>query len=266
MNPFLPSHSQRRNRGFTLVELLVVISIIAILAGLLLPVLGKAKEKARIKIAQTEMRNLITAITSYQNEYNKYPSTKGVREAVNETSPDFTYGTFYRTEEGSQRLLTARNGQALVPIQNQGINYQSSNAELIAILMDMEFFKNGQATVNYDHQMNPKKIQFLNVQETSDPRAHGVGPDGVWRDPWGNPYIVTIDLNYDNYARDAFYRSPSVAQNGLVGLFKPRDGAANSWQVRQPVIVWSLGPDGAANPNLAANAGVNDDNILSWQE
>ena len=39
----------------------------------------------------------------------------------------------------------------------------------------------------------------------------GVGPDGVYRDPWGNPYIITIDLNYDDKARDAFYRNPTVS-------------------------------------------------------
>jgi hypothetical protein len=31
-----------------------------------------------------------------------------------------------------------------------------------------------------------------------------------------------------------------------------------------PVMVWSFGPDGLADPNIKANAGVNADNVISW--
>ena len=38
---------------------------------------------------------------------------------------------------------------------------------------------------------------FLNATMSGDPTLPGVGPDLVYRDPWGNPYIITMDLNYD---------------------------------------------------------------------
>src|SRR5207245_4748164 len=78
LNAVKPSTApvSRRPRAFTLVELLVVISIIAVLAGLLLPVLAGMKKKAKIALARSEMSHLATAIKAYEEEYNRFPMSK----------------------------------------------------------------------------------------------------------------------------------------------------------------------------------------------
>jgi len=57
-------------KAFTIIELLVVVSIIALLIGILLPAITKARDQARLTISQTNMRNLATAHANYASEWN----------------------------------------------------------------------------------------------------------------------------------------------------------------------------------------------------
>ena len=61
----------RRNHktAFTIVELLVVVSIIALLIGILLPAIGKARDKARTSTSISNLRQLATAHNAYAGDW-----------------------------------------------------------------------------------------------------------------------------------------------------------------------------------------------------
>ncbi len=144
----------------------------------------------------------------------------------------------------------------------------ASNAQLVAILQDRKSFPNGDSTLNEQYGLNTLNINYLDkVKQVSNRTSPGIGSDLVYRDPWGSPYIVTLDLNYDGKCLDAFYsnpivsaKNPGIGFNGL-GLSKK---LSQFYEYNGSVMVWSLGPDGYADKNVNAKSGANKDNILSW--
>ena len=63
----------RRVRGFTLIELVIVIAVIAILAGILLGALPAITEKRTRSVVRAELRQLVTAIEAYKEKHGFYP-------------------------------------------------------------------------------------------------------------------------------------------------------------------------------------------------
>ncbi|MGF1657297.1 MAG: type II secretion system protein [Verrucomicrobiales bacterium] len=60
--------------GFTLVELLVVISIIAVLMGILFPVVSSVQQSARRAQAKNDAVQIANSVNAYNTEYSMYPS------------------------------------------------------------------------------------------------------------------------------------------------------------------------------------------------
>jgi prepilin-type N-terminal cleavage/methylation domain-containing protein len=59
----------KKTRGFTIIELLVVISIIALLVGILLPAVGKARDNARVAVSRNNIRQIATALHTYSADW-----------------------------------------------------------------------------------------------------------------------------------------------------------------------------------------------------
>jgi prepilin-type N-terminal cleavage/methylation domain-containing protein len=155
-----PSGRPARKRGFTLVELLVVISIIAILATILIPVMGRAIERGEISRARAEMGGLAAAIETYYREYGLWPV-----QASN-GRPDITFGSkngsFLRKQSEVMNILRATASQ-------------TNNTKKMVFMEVPESSMTGR----------DKDGNTYNVSE------------GYYLDPWGNPYMICMDTDFD---------------------------------------------------------------------
>lgn len=64
-----------KKAGFTLVELLLVVTILGVLAGIAVMNLGGTGEEARIKATQSDIATIQQAVTTYEIRTGKYPSS-----------------------------------------------------------------------------------------------------------------------------------------------------------------------------------------------
>jgi general secretion pathway protein G len=80
-------HSKKllnNDQGFTLVELIVVVIIIGLLAGLVVPQFIKQEEKATAKAARAQIELLGTALDTYRLDVGRYPTTQEGLQALNQ--------------------------------------------------------------------------------------------------------------------------------------------------------------------------------------
>lgn len=266
MKTKLPSSRPSRG-GFTLIELLTVIAIIGILAAMLLPVLSKIPDAAKKRQAQTEMSAIVTAILAYDQDYSRYPITTGPgSEQELAGTNDFTCGYVQHPQAGITWDAASTPG------------WTGWNSNVVAILMDMTAYPNSTPTANVNHQKNPKQVKYLNAKLSGYNPAQGGQPlggvdnTGVYRDPWGNPYVITMNTSYNEAGTsDIFYCrwkvSQSSGQTGYNGLYNPVDagGTGDHFLYHGKVMVWSAGPNRKVDPGDPSNDRENRDNVLSWQ-
>jgi len=161
--------------GFSLVELLVVISIIGLLAGLSSVVIPKAMESGRKAKAKGDLTAIVAAVKAYKAEYGRFPTSAGPGD------DEHLYAS-YATDQTS--FSTKPYGKS---------------ADLIAILCGEN--RNG---------LNPKGVKFLEPGKLTQSGAEKY----IWYDPWDkSEYCVMFDSNEDGgveYYGDGNWEHPNI--------------------------------------------------------
>ena len=83
----MKQHNTRKQTGFTLLELLVVLGIIAMLAGLVGPQVMKHMVEAKVKAAKVQIEDLAQTLDMYKLDVGSYPTSEQGLDALIE-APD----------------------------------------------------------------------------------------------------------------------------------------------------------------------------------
>lgn len=141
-------NKKKNNKGFTLVELVIVVAILAILVGILAPQYTKYVEKSRKSADAANLDNLVTAV--------KVAAADGSQDVVG--ADDITY-TITITDSKTEATTTATSGSKLDKVKAAITEYagkdwekttlKSKSWSTTSIKADITIEKNGSVTVAY---------------------------------------------------------------------------------------------------------------------
>ena len=103
-----------REEGFTLIELMVVVLIIAILIAIAIPTFLGARSRAQDKQAQSNLRNALVTEDEYYTDNQAYSEDNAGGGALDTLEPQLDWGNLAADQAGVEASLLAGNDQAVV--------------------------------------------------------------------------------------------------------------------------------------------------------
>jgi hypothetical protein len=103
------------------------------------------------------------------------------------------------------------------------------------------------------HTYNSRSLPLYTAKPAASPTSPGVDANNILRDPWGNPYIITLDLNYDNKCEDPIWKGQLYHNAGN-----------NNFSVPGSSMIWSFGRLQTIDLKGVPNSSTNKYLLHSW--
>ena len=178
---------------FTLVEMLTVIAIISILAGIVIPVVIVAQESGRETETKSDITALLTALKQLDTDYGKMLKKSSSNYKIGDKNVSLSNSDVLSS---SGTTSSGTNSLATIPAGT------SANAQEVydAMIAELSTPKNKEFTSSNPVSVNLRKKVYLEPKKGFDPTKEYNDENNLpylWRDPWGNPYTVYIKITKD---------------------------------------------------------------------
>ncbi len=214
---------EESDSGFTLIEVLVVVGIIAVLAALLLPTLANAKAKARGAICASNLKQLSLAWTLYaEDNLDRLVNNHGLQETLRTQQNWVNNVQDWLTSDGNTNLAALTGGklaphlaQATAVFKCPSDRSVAENGERIrSVSMNSLVGDPGELT----NRFNPQFVQFFQLADIPNPANIYVFldehpdtiNDGFFMNRWEEPRWGNLPASYHNGAANLSFADGHV--------------------------------------------------------
>lgn len=127
---------KKRNSGFTIIEMLIVVTILAMLAGILIPVLEDATSSSRDARRASDLKNVQAALESFKRVNGIYPDTSDAWQGDMSDNGGLGYGTTGYIPGLVPDFLPAlpKDPDSQFPTASEGYMYRSDGTDFKFVL------------------------------------------------------------------------------------------------------------------------------------